>query len=179
MQLAGAKTLTATKASTLPGGTAALVASAPLTVVAGPAARLAFTAQPSGGTAGSAFTVQPQVAVQDTYGNQVLSGSDAALTVSVAPGGGSGPLSGTLSQAASGGVAGFGGLSMAQAQAAATLVASATGSGGAISGTSAPFAVVAGPPTTLAFAASRAAASPAEAWRCRGASSCATAPATW
>ena len=57
--------------------------SALVNVTAGPAAKLAFTAEPAGGTGGSAFGTQPQVNVQDLGGNAVL-GETRAVTIVLA-----------------------------------------------------------------------------------------------
>jgi hypothetical protein len=56
---------------TASSGNLAPAVSAPFTVSPGAPARLAFTVQPSGGTAGVPFTTQPEITVQDHYGNKV------------------------------------------------------------------------------------------------------------
>lgn len=66
--------------------------SAAFSVLRGPAARLAFTAQPSGGEPGQPFAGQPRVAVQDAGGNLISSGSGSSskITLAVEPGTGTG-----------------------------------------------------------------------------------------
>ncbi|MGY2746804.1 beta strand repeat-containing protein [Arthrobacter sp. UYCu723] len=53
-----------------------------ITVTAGPAAKLAFTTQPSGAAANSVFAAQPVVTIQDAGGNTVTT-STAAVTLSI------------------------------------------------------------------------------------------------
>ncbi|NWJ49103.1 MAG: hypothetical protein HXX08_24870 [Chloroflexi bacterium] len=79
----------------------------------GYATKLAFTTQPSGAVAGSAFTGQPAVTVQDANGNTVTSFS-GAVTVAIKGGTGTtgATLSGTLTVNAVNGVATFSGLSL-------------------------------------------------------------------
>jgi len=60
-------TLTATS------GTLAPATSAPFTITPGAPFKLAFTTQPASGVAGAPLPVQPEVAVQDLYGNTVTS----------------------------------------------------------------------------------------------------------
>jgi hypothetical protein len=55
----------------------------------GPAARLAFTQQPSGGVSGIAFAVQPQITVQDSFGNTVDSSASITLAIGNNPRGAS------------------------------------------------------------------------------------------
>lgn len=77
--------------------------------VPGPASKLAFSTQPSEGTAGQVLVVQPVVQVQDAYGNRVTSASNA-VTLSLASGS-TGSISGTVSLNAIAGLASFSGLS--------------------------------------------------------------------
>ena len=94
-------TLTATDGS-LTGAT-----SATFNITVGAAAKLAFTTQPGGGSAGAAWATQPVVTVQDASGNTVTTDTS---TVTVAIGTNAGPggvLSGTLTKSASSGVASF------------------------------------------------------------------------
>lgn len=72
----GTYTLTATS------GTLATAASTSFTISVGPAAKLAFTTQPSGGPANTVFTTQPVVTVQDAGGNTVTT-STAAITLAI------------------------------------------------------------------------------------------------
>jgi hypothetical protein len=55
--------------------------STPFTIVPGAPAKLAFTTQPSKGTAGSPLTPSPEVTVQDIHGNMVTS-FEGSVTVS-------------------------------------------------------------------------------------------------
>lgn len=80
----------------------------------GTATKVAFTQQPSGAVAGAAFTTQPVVAIQDTYGNTVLTATDD-VTVSISNDpteGDKATLSGTTTVAASSGEATFTDLSI-------------------------------------------------------------------
>jgi trimeric autotransporter adhesin len=83
-------------------------------ITAGPASKLGFTAQPTGGVASQAFPIQPVVAIQDAGGNTVTSGtnSTATITLSLAAGGPAGAVltcTGGLSKVAVAGVATFAG----------------------------------------------------------------------
>src|SRR4030043_46242 len=96
--------------------------------VAGVAAKLAFTTQPSASnTAGVAFDTQPVVTVQDAFGNKVT--STAAVTLSITPGTGtsSAVLLGTKTVNALNGVATFSGLSINLPGSGYTLTASSSG----------------------------------------------------
>ncbi|MBT2531025.1 hypothetical protein J7E83_02580 [Arthrobacter sp. ISL-48] len=81
----GTYTLTATS------GTLTAAASTSFTITVGPAAKLAFTTQPSGAAANSVFATQPVVAVQDLGGNTVTT-SAAAVTLSITGSGGNANL---------------------------------------------------------------------------------------
>jgi hypothetical protein len=72
-----------------PGLTSA--SSATFVIIRGPASRLRFVAQPTGGDPGQPFPVQPRVAVVDAGGNLASSGSGAASNISLALEPGSGP----------------------------------------------------------------------------------------
>src|SRR5439155_24069953 len=74
----GAKTLRA--AATLTSG-ATTVDSSSFTVAADAASQLVYTTQPAGATAGSAFTTQPIVKIEDQFGNVVTSGADSTRNV--------------------------------------------------------------------------------------------------
>ena len=67
------------------------------TVNPGTAAKLVFTTSPSGATAGSAFTGQPVVQTEDTYGNLSTVGLGSSVTVTIAIKTGTGTLQGTTS----------------------------------------------------------------------------------
>ncbi len=114
--------------------------------------KLAFSTQPSGATAGSAFTTQPKVAIQDAGGNTVTS-SSAPVTLAITSGtGASGAvLSGNATVNAVNGVATFSGLSINLAGTGYTLTAT---SGSLTPAVSSPFDVTTtpvGPPTKLGF----------------------------
>ena len=128
--------------------TAATTAS--FAVAVGPAAQLAFRTQPGGATGGTAFTTQPQVAVEDAGGNVV--GSDAstvALSIasSTPSAGGPGALS-RCSSSETAGVVAFAGCAITTAGTGYRLTAT---DGALAAATSAAFNVVAGPATQLAF----------------------------
>jgi hypothetical protein len=72
-------TLTATS------GTLTQTISKPFNVSPGAPSKLIFTAQPAGGTAGLPFTKQPEVIVQDHYGNTVT-GYDGSVTLAITVG---------------------------------------------------------------------------------------------
>jgi trimeric autotransporter adhesin len=78
-------------------------------ITVGPLAQLAFTQQPSGAVAGTAFTTQPKVTQQDAGGNTVTTGGSAA-TLTIASGTGTaGAVLSTCSGAFSNGVTTFSG----------------------------------------------------------------------
>ena len=135
----GAKTLRA--AGTLTGPGAVTDDSASFTVAAAAASQLVYTTQPSAATAGSAFGVQPVLAVEDVFGNTVTSGADSTINVTVGLQTGSGSLQGTVTKAAVAGVASFTNLRI-DASGAKTLRASGTLSGsGAVTVDSSSFTV--------------------------------------
>jgi len=68
-------TLTATSGTLVPA------TSTPFTISPGAPAKLGFTTQPSSGVAGSPLTMQPEVTVQDFYGNMVT-GYEGSVTIS-------------------------------------------------------------------------------------------------
>src|SRR6185503_4295047 len=94
-------TLTATD------GSLTSAASSAFDITVGPAAKLAFTTQPSGGTGGTAWTTQPVVTVQDAGGNTVTTDTSTVTVAILNNAGPGGVLSGTLTRAASSGVANF------------------------------------------------------------------------
>ncbi len=100
-----------TASTTITAG-ARSVASSPFTISAADAAQLVFATQPGGGVAHAAWPQQPVVQIQDTYGNLVTSGADSTDNVTLVLVGGTGTLNGTVTRAASGGVATFAGLAM-------------------------------------------------------------------
>lgn len=117
-----------------------------ITVVHGPEAGLAFTRQPSTPTtAGVVFATQPEVAVQDAYGNTVT-GSTSPITLAVTGGGASVTSCTTNPLAATAGVASFSACRVAKA---GTWTLAAT-SGSLAAATSATFTITSGPAATIA-----------------------------
>jgi hypothetical protein len=98
---------------TFTSGALTPAASNPFNVSVGPAALIAVTTDPSGALGGAAFTTQPVVEIQDAGGN-LVTGASTFITASITIGTGTGgaTLSGTVSVAASGGVATFTDLSI-------------------------------------------------------------------
>ncbi|MEI6606292.1 MAG: glycine-rich domain-containing protein [Verrucomicrobiota bacterium] len=111
----------------------------------GAANKLAFTTQPGGGAAGSAWATQPVVTVQDANGNTVT-GSSASITLVKKSATGTGTLSGTATVAASNGMATFSGLSLDKTGAGYQLSATGDGLTGADSTT---FSITSGAATHL------------------------------
>jgi hypothetical protein len=108
-------TLTATDGSLTPA------TSSSLTISVGAAAKLAFTQQPGGAVAATAFGTQPKVAVEDAGGNVVTTNSSS---VTLAIGTGSGTLTCTTNPVtASSGVATFAGCKISAGGAGYTLKA--------------------------------------------------------
>ncbi len=103
--------------------------------VAGPPTKLGFSVQPGGGVAGTSWTNQPVVQVQDQYGNLIADANDS-ITISLSTG--SGTLSGTLSASAVNGEASFSGLSLELIGSDKVLTATAAGLSPALS---APFVI--------------------------------------
>jgi hypothetical protein len=106
--LAGTKTVTATANSTVN-----IVQTAAVTVIAGPAAKLAFTAQPSNARATTIIAPPVAVTAQDTFGNTATD-FIGAITLSITPLTGTllAVLSGTNPVSAVGGAATFSNLSI-------------------------------------------------------------------
>jgi hypothetical protein len=117
-------------------------------VTVGPAAKLAFTQQPSSSTGGIAFTTQPKVAVQDAGGNTVTTDtSSVTLAIGTNPGGGTltcttNPLAATVGEAS------FSGCKIDKAGSGYTLKAT---DGSLTSATSSAFNVTFGPAAKLTF----------------------------
>ncbi len=92
------------------GGGLSTGPSAGLSVTSPPPSKLVIHAQPSGSaTAGVAFGTQPVVYVEDAYGNLVVNDNTTMVTVTLASG--AGPLLGTTTVTARGGIATFTNLS--------------------------------------------------------------------
>ncbi len=134
MQVSGVKALVARKADTIAhaGTSTQQVLSPDFNIDAAGASRLAFVAQPSGGTAGVVWAQQPVLAVQDVYGNRVTSGADANALVTLTSGSNTAQLGGTSSLPAQDGLVTFTTLhidtagTLLRLQAAATLQSSPT-----------------------------------------------------
>jgi heat shock protein HslJ len=139
-------TLTAASAS-LAGAT-----SSAFNISAGTASKLAFSTQPSNAASGASLG-SIAVTVEDAAGNKVTSSS---ANVTLAIGNNAGPggvLSGTLTVAASSGVATFPGLSINVDGTGYTLYASSGGLGGLTGATSSAFNITSGAATKLVFTA--------------------------
>ncbi len=107
--------------------------SADFDVTPGAASKLAFAVQPSSEVAGTSISPSVQVTVQDANSNTVTS-SGATVAMAIGNNAGGGTLSGTLSVAASSGVATFSNLSINKTGAGYTLTAASSGLTGATSG---------------------------------------------
>jgi hypothetical protein len=118
VNLAGSKTLTATTAGLTPATSTAF------TISAAAAARLAFTTQPGGATAGAALAPQPLVTLQDAFGNTVT-GTAQTVTLALQTNPPGDTLRGTTQVAVNTatGVATFAGLSLFKSAAGYTLTA--------------------------------------------------------
>ena len=126
----------------------ATATSAAFDVAPGPAAKMAFTVQPSDTTAGEALVPAVEVSVQDALGNLVPDAAgEVALALAQNPAGGA--LAGARTARLAGGKATFTSLSLDKAGSGYALGATFSG----MSATSAAFDVAAGPAARLAFAA--------------------------
>lgn len=113
---------------------------------AGPAAKLAFTAQPGSAVAGQPFATQPRVAIQDANGNTVTT-STALVTLAKKSGAGTLACSAT-SVAAVAGIATFSGCNVDSPGTGFVLAASATG---LTSADGSPFGVAMPAPTVTSI----------------------------
>ena len=111
--------------------------SVPFAIAPGAKTTLAVVVQPSAAAGAQPITPAVQVAVQDAFGNTVTAATDA-VTVALGANPGAGTLSGTLTVAATQGIATFSNLRIDRPGSGYTLAASAGGLSGA---TSVPFAV--------------------------------------
>jgi len=136
-------TLTATGSTvnTTPG----VIVSSPFNVTLGAAAKLDFGTQPSNSSGGATITPPVTVRIEDAGGNLVNDTRNVTLAIGTNPSGGT--LSGTLTQAASAGIATFANLSIDKAGNGYTLNATATLAGA----TSNPFNIGVGVPSKLVF----------------------------
>lgn len=117
-------------------------------ITIGSAYKLTITQEPSSALAGSAISPAITVEVQDAGGN-VMASATNSVTMAIGTNPGSGTLGGTLSVAASSGVATFSNLSINKSGTGYTLIASADG---LVSDTSNTFNVSAGSASNLVFA---------------------------
>src|SRR5205814_5902521 len=113
-------------------------------ITAAPVSRLAFTMQPSNTLGRAVITPPVQVAAQDSFGNLATEFRDS-VTVALGGNPGVGVLSGTRVVSAVNGIATFSDLSIAQSDAAYTLIASA----GALTGVTSVIFSITKPPVTL------------------------------
>ena len=131
--------------ATSPGLTPAT--SAAFDIVPGDASRLFFSVQPSSAVAGQALSPAVQVTVRDGFGNLATSyNGNVSVAISANPGGAT--LSGTLTVAASSGLAQFPDLSLDKTGSGYTLIATGTG---LVSTTSAVFNISSAPAVALTF----------------------------
>lgn len=107
-------------------------------IVPGAASKLGFSAQPSVDHVGRPVSPVVEVSIQDALGN-LVPGASGTVTVALGANPGGATLSGTRTQATTGGVARFSDLSLDRTGTGYTLVASATGY---TSGTSRAFDVI-------------------------------------
>jgi hypothetical protein len=124
------------------------ITSGAFNVTPGAAAQLVFTVPPSDVQAGQIISPAVRVTVEDRLGNVVRSDS-SPITLALGANPGGGTLSGTLTVAASNGVATFSDLSLNRAAAGYTLAAA----DGPIAATSGAFNVTPAPASQLAFLA--------------------------
>ena len=115
----------------------AATSSLPFPVSAAPASKLGFTIQPSTTLAGTVIAPAVRVAVQDPFGNQVMTATNS-ISVAIGTNAGNGVLSGTTTVVAVNGIATFPDLSINNVGTGYTLTATAAGLGG---GTSAAFGI--------------------------------------
>ncbi len=125
------------------------ITSAPFDVIAGPAAKLGFTQQPSTTTAGLTIAPAIEVTVRDAVGN-VATAFNGTITVSITSSTGAfgATLSGTRTELAVAGVVTLTDLSINKSATGYSLTADATN---LVSGVSAPFDILTGPVSQLSF----------------------------
>ncbi len=125
------------------------ITSASFDVIAGPAAKLGFTQQPSTTTAGLTIAPAIEVTVRDAVGN-VATAFNGTVTLSITSGTGAfgATLSGTKTELAVAGVVTLSDLSINKSAPGYTLSADAAG---LVSGVSVPFDILTGPVAQLSF----------------------------
>lgn len=119
----------------------------PFDITAGPPSKIVFTTPPGGGNAGTAWTAQPVVTIEDAANNTVTTDANT-ITVSI----GTNPSGGTLSTCTStttAGVATFSGCKINKAGNGYTLKASDAGDG--LNATSPGFNIAVGPASQIIF----------------------------
>ncbi|MFA5183140.1 MAG: Ig-like domain-containing protein [Syntrophales bacterium] len=99
----------------------------------GATSKLAFSSQPSAGTAGTSISPAVTILVQDAYGNTVTANNTTEVTTAIGSNPGGATLSGTLTRIATAGVISFNDLSLEKAATGYTLSAIATGLASALS----------------------------------------------
>lgn len=134
---------TATIVATIEGRTG----SVPIQVSALPASRLAFLTPPSAATAGQPISPAIRVAFQNEAG-EIAPDATGTITLALAANPAGGTLSGTLSAAASDGIATFANIQLNRAGQGYSLQATAPGFSAIVSD---PFSVAAGPAAALAI----------------------------
>jgi alpha-tubulin suppressor-like RCC1 family protein len=119
----------------------------PFDITAGSPDQIAFSVQPSQTVVGQTISPSVEVQIQDQFGNHVTTATNS-VTMAFGTNAGSGTLSGTLTQAASGGTAVFNNLSIDAVSSGYTLQASSTGLG---TDESAAFDITSAAPTQVVF----------------------------
>ena len=118
-------------------------------ITVGPAAKLAFSAQPGGGANAAVWSGQPSVIVQDAGGNTATAATNAvSLTIGSQPGTGASLGCSVNPVSANAGLASFAGCALVGPVGTYTLTASAPG---LTNGTSANFTITVGPASQVAF----------------------------
>jgi hypothetical protein len=139
-------TLTATD------GTLSAATTGTFAITVGPAAQLAFTTSPNGGTGGINWTTQPKVTVEDAGGNAVT-GTTSKVTVAITSNSGTsgatlGCNANQVTDSSSTGIATFAGCDIDKSGSGYTLTAT---DGGLTSPASGSFTITVGPATQLNF----------------------------
>ncbi len=147
IDVAGTYVLTATDSSEGALPISSTVTTSPLSVVAAAPSQIVFSAQPSGGTGGVAWSLQPALTVEDVFGNVALT-DHSTISLSINSGTSGATISG-CSQSESNGVVTFSGCSINKP---GTYTLLATDSSGTVAtSTSSSFVVSVGPAAKLVF----------------------------